>query len=67
MKKEIYGAAKNSHMIYTIEGGLDKHDFNQQMKGALKLAAIVTIGSLVGKGTAKITTLIKNNKLKKRK
>lgn len=45
--KELHGAAKYTHRVYTIEGGPEKHDDIQQTKGVLKLIGLLTIARLI--------------------
>lgn len=39
--KKLKGAAKLTHQIYTVEGGIKNHDAKEQTKGIMLLAGIV--------------------------
>ena len=44
MKRNLHGTAKHLNQIYTVEGGPEKHDDNQQTKGIVELAALLLSG-----------------------
>lgn len=58
--KELRGAAKHTHQIYTIEDGPKNHDDIQQTKGIVKATAAI----LIGLGIKRLVEKIENMELK---
>lgn len=58
--KELHGATKYTHQIYTIEDGPENHDDIQQTKGITKATATI----LLGLGIKRLVEKIENMELK---
>lgn len=58
--KELRGAAKYTHQIYTIEDGPENHDDIQQTKGIFKATTVI----LVGLGVKRLIEKIENLEIK---